>query len=360
MICRYRTFYILYTQKWICRTSARRKNMKTLNVLYTCDENYAPFAGISMFSLFENNKDIERIRVYLVADRLTDTSLSLLSEQAKSYGRELIIVDAAEIIETIKKLNIPSYRGSYSANFRMFFHTFVDADVDRLLYLDCDTVVAGSLDSLLTLDMQSKAVGVVRDSLTTVYKTFVGFSEEDDYFNTGSIFIDVAAWKECRVTERLLDHIQNVRSRYCNPDQDLLNIVLKDDKYILPPEYNFQPSHRAFKDKTYFACYKHKKYYTSEELENARKHPVILHTYRFMGDFPWHKGNVHPDTPIFDDYTIRSPWSGYVKKPAGRGMIFAIEKLMYRLLPKRLFLKIFAAFTLRQFKKQNDEIVKSL
>ena len=334
--------------------------MSTLNVLYACDENYAPFAGISMFSLFENNRDIERIRVYLVSDNVTDKSLSLLRAQAESFERELIIIDAASIVDIIKKLNIPSYRGSYTTNFRMFFHTFVDPDVDKLLYIDCDTIVASSLAPLLTLDMQGKAVAVVRDSLTTSYKTLIGLDENDAYFNAGITFIDVKIWTEKKITERLLDHIQNVRSRYCNPDQDLLNIALRDDKYILPPEYNFQPSHRAFSDKTYFSAYRHTSYYSHEELENARKNPVILHAYRFIGDFPWHKGNLHPDTPIFDDYMKRSLWSDYEKKPAGRGMIFTVEKLMYRLLPKRLFLKIFAAYTGKQFEKQNAAIVEEM
>ena len=30
-----------------------------LNVLYQFDDNYAPYAGISMLSLFENNRDID-------------------------------------------------------------------------------------------------------------------------------------------------------------------------------------------------------------------------------------------------------------------------------------------------------------
>lgn len=330
----------------------------TLNVLYACDENYAPFAGISMNSLFENNRDIPHICVYLVEDHVSEENKEKLKKQAEEFGRELILIDASSIVEQIKKLNIPSYRGSYTTNFRMFFHTFIREDVERLLYIDCDTIVTGSLASLITLDMQGKAVAVVRDSLTTVYKTYVGMKEEDAYFNAGITFIDVVEWKRQNITEKLLNHIQNVRARYCNPDQDLLNIVLKDTKYILPPSYNFQPSHRAFSDKTYFSVYRHANYYTSEELEDARQNPKILHAYRFIGDFPWHKGNLHPDTPLFDYYMARSLWADYVKKPAGRGAIFAIEKLMYRVLPKRLFLKIFATFTLRNFRKQNEALVR--
>lgn len=330
----------------------------TLNVLYACDENYAPFAGISMNSLFENNRDIPHICVYLVEDHVSEENKEKLQKQADEFGRELILIDASSIVEQIKKLHIPSYRGSYTTNFRMFFHTFIREDVERLLYIDCDTVVTGSLSSLLTMDMQGNAVAVVRDSLTTVYKTYIGMKPEDAYFNAGITFIDVLEWKRQNITEKLLDHIQNVRARYCNPDQDLLNIVLKDTKYILPPSYNFQPSHRAFSDKTYFSVYRHINYYTAEELEDARQNPKILHAYRFIGDFPWHTGNLHPDTPLFDYYMERSLWRDYVKKPAGRGAIFAVEKLMYRVLPKRLFLKIFAAFTLRNFRKQNEALVR--
>ena len=332
----------------------------TLHVLYACDNHYAPFAGISMYSLFENNRDLPHICVYLVEDGVSDENKSRLRRGAAAFGRELVLINAATIVETIKKLNIPAYRGSYTTNFRLFFHTFLPKDVERLLYIDCDTLITGSLAPLLSLDLEGNAVGVVRDSLTTTYKTYIGMSENEDYFNAGVTLIDVAQWKRQRITEKLLDHIQNVRSRYCNPDQDLLNLVLRDSKYILPPEYNFQPSHRAFSDKDYFAAYPHTRYYSEEELEQARQNPKILHTYRFLGDFPWHADNLHPDTPLFDDYKKRSLWRDYEKKPSERGAIFAAEKRLYRTLPKRLFLKLFAAITLRQFRKQNARIVKEM
>ena len=86
--------------------------MKRLGILYACDENYAPWAGISMYSLFENNKDIEALTVYCVTDRVSEASREKLATQAAHYGRELVFVDAAAIIEQIKALNIPSYRGS--------------------------------------------------------------------------------------------------------------------------------------------------------------------------------------------------------------------------------------------------------
>lgn len=333
---------------------------KTLYVLYTCDENYAPYAGISMNSLFENNRDIEHICVYLVQDGISGKNKKRFFEQAKKYGRELIMIDAVPVIERVKKLNIPSYRGSLAANCRLLFETFIREDVDRLLYLDCDTLVVSSLTELPRVDMNGKAVGVVRDSLTDEYKTLIGFYENDDYFNSGVLLIDVERWREQNITGLLFDYAKNVRSAFCNPDQDLLNIVLRDKKYILPPEYNFQPSHRVFSDRSYFKVYKHGVYYSASELRMARKSPKILHSYRFLGDFPWHKGNMHPDTEIFDSFMKNSLWGDYVKKPSGRSPIFTIEKWLYRLLPRTLFLKTFAYVTLRSFRKKNAELLEKI
>lgn len=309
-----------------------------------------------MHSLFENNKELDALTVYCVTDRVSDTSREKLKNQAERYGRDLIFVDAESIIEQIKALNIPSYRGSYTTNFRLFFHTFVGEEIERLLYVDCDTVVTGSLAPLTELDMGENAVAAVRDVLTVQYKTMLGFSPDEFYFNAGVLLIDVPRWKELEITQKTLDHIRNVRARYCNPDQDLLNLILKDHTYLLPPAYNLQPHHLAFADKTFFAVYKPTVYYSHEELEQARQAPVILHAYRFLGDFPWHKGNKHPANAIFDRYTATSPWKGLVKKPAGGGLLFKIEKLMYVLLPKRIFLAIFRRISLRGFAKRSKRL----
>ena len=59
-----------------------------------------------------------------------------------------------------------------------------------------------------------------------------------------------------------------------------------------------------------------------------------------MGEFPWHKNNLHPDSAVFDHYLALSPWKDYQKQPAHGGMIFDIEKLLYRLLPKAQFFKL--------------------
>lgn len=333
-------------------------NNLTLNVLYAADNNYAPFLGVSMFSLFKNNADIVNIHVYAVLDNVSEENKEKLMQVATQFRRRLKIIDAASFNERLKQLNIPTYRGNYTTNYRLFFNEIIDNDVERLFYIDSDTVITASLKSVLEVDFLNFPAAVVLDSLGSKYKGIIGFDKNEPYFNAGILIIDVRNWIKQNITESMLNHIQNVRSQYCNPDQDLLNVCLKGKIKLLPPEYNFQPFHRAYSDKIYGKVYGFENYYTKEQLENARKNPVILHAYRFLGEFPWHKGNQHPDTKIFDEYLSQTLWADYKKQPSKNdSLIFKIERILYRVLPKILFLRLFAFLQYFSFKKQNERLL---
>lgn len=329
-----------------------------INIMYAADENYAPFLGVSLFSLLENNKDIEEITVYTVLDRVSQKNKNRIDKMMEDYSREWICIDADDFNSRLAKLGVPKYRGSYTTHFRELFHLIIKDDVEKLLYIDSDTIVPGSLRELFAMDMGDACVGVVRDALAVKYKLLLGFGPEDVYFNAGVTFIDVVNWEKNRCTETLLDHIQNVRAQYCNPDQDLFNIVLKGKLKVLPCNYNFMPAHRAYSDKAYAKCFGFDNYYSQEEIEDARRNPIIIHAYRFIGEFPWHKNNYHPDTQLFDEYLAKSPWSDYIKKPANTGFVLKAEKALFKMLPNDMFLPIFSRVMYYTFKRKNDKLSK--
>lgn len=328
-----------------------------LNVFYQFNERYLPYAGVSITSLLENNRDAESITLYLLLENVSDAGIEKLTALAERYGRKAVIVETAALLQKVERLGIPQYRGSSAANLRLFFPDTLPAE-GRLLYLDSDTVIMGSLQPLFEADLGNSWIGMVRDSMTGDYPAALGFGPEEPYCNSGMVLFDLAAWHANECGKKMVDHVKNVRAGYPNPDQDLLNVVYKGHIKPLPPEYNFQPAHRAYSDKTYFAGRGSRSYYTPAELENARRNPVVLHTYRFLGEFPWHKGNLHPDTPAFDRYLALSPWADYEKQPAENGLIFAVEKLLYRFLPRGLFFKILSWQQQRSFRAAEEKLRK--
>lgn len=79
---------------------------KKLNVLYQFDNNYVPYAGISMLSLFENNKEIEELNVYCAAMEVAGAQITLLNEMASEYSRSITYLDVTKALEEMRKINV--------------------------------------------------------------------------------------------------------------------------------------------------------------------------------------------------------------------------------------------------------------
>lgn len=316
--------------------------MSKLNVLYQFNEKYVPYAGVSIVSLLENNKLIDEVVIYVLVEDVSQKSMQKLKEQVEQYERKICFIDTRELVEKMKTLGIPEYRGSYATNMKMFIADYIDESVDRLLYIDSDTIVCGDISPLITLDMKDKPIAMVLDSLGNKHKQLIGLDKKDMYFNAGIILFDIKKWRQEECTQKILEHVKKVRSHYMSPDQDLLNVVLYNNIMKLDIAYNLQPIHSVYSYSQFFKFFGQKNYYPPEEINNAVRQPKILHTFRYLGEFPWHKDTLHPHTSYFDRYMAISLWKDYEKQITEQnGIVFRIERWLYRHLSKMVFLLIF-------------------
>lgn len=329
-----------------------------MDILYQFNDKYAPYAGVSLTSLFENNKDVDKITVWIVGEGLSEENTKRLKKTADVYSkcfedgktkecapdsciRQINFVDSDMLIDKMKSLNMPTYRGSYAANVRLFVSEFIPESVDKLLYLDADTIVTGSLEGLFATNLNGNALGMILDSVGENHKCEIGLENTDGYYNSGVLLIDMNVWRSENYTEKIINHVKNVRAQYPSPDQDLLNVVCKSHIKTMPARYNYQPFHSAYSDELYYRYYGKTYYYTKDELDEERKAIVIYHCFRFVGEFPWDKFNVHPFTDLFDEYLYKSEWHDYVKTYKSKDFVMTIEKIMYRVMPKALFMVFF-------------------
>lgn len=312
-----------------------------MNVLYQFNELYAPFAGTSIVSLLENNKENE-ITIYILGENLSENSISRFEKIGRDYDKNIVVKDTKEIIEAMKVWGIPSYRGSYAANLRLLLPYFLDETVKRVLYLDSDTIVNSSISDFYEMPLNDKTVAMVLDSLGSSYKVkYLGLKKSDYYYNSGVVLYDLEKWREKEYSEKIIEHVKLGNSHYASPDQDLINVICKEDILRISPRYNFQPVHMVYSTRIYFNCYGQKGYYSAEEIETAKKNVVIYHSFRFVGEFPWNEGTRHPYKDMFNYYLKISPWRNYIGQPADISFFMKIERFLYMILPKSIFLKIF-------------------
>ena len=315
----------------------------TINVIYQFNEKYVPYAGVSITSLLVNNTGADKINIYVLGEGLTESSKNMLSKVAAGYGATVIFPDTVPLITRFRELGMLPYRGAYSVYLRLFFMELQEMSElagKRAVYLDADTIVDGSLIPLLNHDLEGKSIGMVLESIRDDYKTMIGMSPDSDYYNSGVILFDVDMWRKNKYCDRLVDHIRNVRNSYIG-DQDFLNIVCEGDVCKLPPTFNFQPLHARYTNRQYFRAYGRKGYYTLSQLADGQKGAIIYHCYRWLGDFPWNTGNLHPFSSVYEKYKGLSLWKDRESDKSEKGMALWIERFLFRLLPRAVFIFIF-------------------
>ena len=122
---------------------------KKLSVLYLTDNNYAAYAGVSIVSLFENNKHLDGIKVYVIDDNISDDNKAKMQEAAQNYGREIIFLDVSSGIKKLEAIGAPKYRDSYTTYLKLFAFGMLPDEDERVFFIDSDSVVVGKADEIL-------------------------------------------------------------------------------------------------------------------------------------------------------------------------------------------------------------------
>ena len=125
-----------------------------MDVVYASNDNYARHLAVSMYSLMDNNQVADEIRVFVLAVDLSQESQDKLKAVAARFQRKLEIIPMGELAE---RFPYPVDTGAFdiSAMGRLFVGTALPPEVERVLYLDCDTVVLSSLAKLWKMDLRN-------------------------------------------------------------------------------------------------------------------------------------------------------------------------------------------------------------
>ncbi|MBQ7832742.1 MAG: hypothetical protein IJ336_04095, partial [Lachnospiraceae bacterium] len=115
-----------------------------INVLYQCDNNYAPFMGVSLTSLLMNNVELENLHIFLLGKDLSIENMQKIQRTCDEYGRKIIFLDCVGLDERIENYGMNKYRGSYATFYKLFVSELLKdmgITVQRMLYIDSDTVI---------------------------------------------------------------------------------------------------------------------------------------------------------------------------------------------------------------------------
>lgn len=278
--------------------------MKELNILYATDSNYSPHAAASVYSLLDNNRSFDKINIYIIDDNISDDCKYKFNSMVGQFSNATLIFYPFENLS--HKLRLKETWFARAGYARLMLAAI--ADVDKMLYLDCDTIVNGSLEEIWGIDISDCCVAGVQDNPALFMSEVIGMDANDRYINSGVMLINLKKWREENIEAKIIKMIEDYNGFVPHHDQGIINGVCKGMIKIIHPKFNTMSQFFYLKSKQIKKLYKMKNFYSQEELDSATANPTIIHYISKFYNRPWFKKCTHPMKDLYVKYLECTPF----------------------------------------------------
>jgi lipopolysaccharide biosynthesis glycosyltransferase len=279
-----------------------RISQDSIPVICAADDKYSMQLGVMVASVLDNLSKDRFLQLYVIDGNISEDNKRKISKIIGSRGSIVYLYPKEEMLHGVKisgHISIATY-------YRLLIPDLLP-NLSKILYLDCDLVVNRNIVDLWEKDVEECFLRAVPEmSMPTFSEGIVGYeklgySGNEMYFNAGVLLINLQKWREQKVSEAAIRHIQEHIDDIRYWDQDGLNIALSNQWIPLEPIWN-RTSH----------IHHYKSWQQSPFNEDIYKtlmqNPAIAHfTTKFK---PWNSYN-HPDKRMFYRYLDKTSWAGW-------------------------------------------------
>lgn len=276
-----------------------------MNILFTLNNKFVPQVAASICSICENNSNIHDIHFYLFSMGITDENKKIITSFVKNYKREIDIIEIPDLSKYFTK-SFDTNGWNKVVLARLLLDKLLPKNVERVLYLDGDTITIGSLEELYNIDLKNNILAMgCEPTANKERKEKLGLKNYL-YHNSGVLLIDLNKWRKDNIGDKITKFFIENKSVIFAPDQDAINGALKDKIYTLPPKYNFFNIYYQYSYKFFVKLLKPIKYIDKDEYIESMNNPCIIH---YLGeDRPWRLGNTHKYRKDYIKYLNLTPY----------------------------------------------------
>ncbi len=211
---------------------------KILPIVMAANDKYLPYLSVTLESVAKHSSSGYFYDVYIL-----HTGISELNKiKICSMGGGNIHVRELDVSSLVKSLPLYS-KGHFSVE--MYYRILIPEllwQYEKVLYLDCDTVLLTDALDFFLLDTGNAVIGAVRNPLDEDMYRYVTRElrlEADEYFNSGMLVINTSLFKKENIKNRCFEILSASRRLAC-PDQDVLNLSCRGMCAYFGEEWNFQ------------------------------------------------------------------------------------------------------------------------
>ena len=300
---KYAIIIILFIALFLYKNKKFHDNLNKIHIAMSLNDNYTYPIMVSITSILLNSNKNTFIEFHILIGKDVKakskkkiTSLKRLNHNIK-FSFHHIGNNFKGWIHGKKKLTVASFYRSISAE--------LIKNVDKIIYLDGDTLTYGDLSEMYHLNMDNVYFRGVREIKSKGAEPEIDRSR---FICAGVMVMNLKLIRR--------DHIFNIFKKYYLKyfkkniyygDQHIINALFRNKIKFLPPKFG-----TWFMDQKYIKRYESLKpiIYTKKELIEANKNPIIRHLWGttkegFLKDKPW---------LLIGTYEIKKEWQYYAKK----------------------------------------------
>lgn len=264
--------------------------IKPLDILVTLDENYLPYLNVMLTSLLRSNPD-SCFNVYLLHSSIRDEAMENTRRVLGERNR-LIPIRAGDL--GLEEAPTTS-RYPQEIYYRIFAARYLPDTLDRILYLDPDLIINGSVEELCKMpldDYYFAAASHIGSFLQKVNRARLDMDLESCYINSGVMLMNLRRLREEQDYAEVFNFITKYKNVLFLPDQDIISSLYGTKIHALSSfEYNM--TERLF--------LQHAPFEKDFDLNWVRENSVIIH---YCGrNKPW-KNNYHGQLDVFYHETL--------------------------------------------------------
>lgn len=246
-----------------------------MNILVTADSNYVCPLKVMLTSFFRFHDNENKI--YLLYSSVKETELGELRQLIEKHGSLFFPVRVEEDILA----GVPVIRYFTKEMYYRLLSGMIFTQEKRMLYLDPDILIRGSLLPLYEMPLEGKVMAGIADvavnTLLSAHKTELGFGQKEQYINSGVLLLDLEELRKFSILDDIKSVVEEKGEWLQYPDQDIINLLFREKIKVVERKYNYNTGYGNAAGML--------KYMAGGFLKE-KKYPVIVH---FMGPTkPWH------------------------------------------------------------------------
>jgi len=267
-------------------------------IAYGLDNQYTYPTIVSITSILENASSHTYYIFYLLVDKKTfkKENKEKFENLEKRYERcEINIIEITD--KNFKNANTKRY--PLATYYRLILADLLP-DINRIIYLDGDTLIYTDLSEMYNLDMGNNIIlGFVDNS----YKKAEEFGIKTyKYIVAGVLLINLKKIRKENFTAKFFEFMDKNQDKLTQEDQTVINIVLHGRIGFLPPKFgiwNFVNKEAVLRHNNYGNENLGIKAYDEKEILKAWNIPSIIHYVRAK---PWKVRTKHTHVQFHEDW----------------------------------------------------------